>query len=51
MKSFTVNFHAEDLVETMNVKIMDEDDFHKVTENGTRHLFELDTNIGFFVFF
>ncbi|MET3695869.1 hypothetical protein SAMN05877753_102602 [Bacillus oleivorans] len=51
MKSLTVNFHAEDAVETMNVKIMEEDDFNKVTENGTRHLFELDTNIGFFVFF
>lgn len=51
MKSFTVNFHKEDQVAPMNVKLLEEDDFHKVTEGGTRHLFELDTNLGFFVFF
>src|SRR5690606_17531604 len=51
MKSLQVNFHKEDGVEAMNVKILDEKDFDQVTEGGTRHLFELDTNIGFFVFF
>ncbi|MDQ0270465.1 cytosolic protein [Cytobacillus purgationiresistens] len=51
MKQFTVNFHKEDQVETMNVTKLSEDDFERVTEGGTRHLFELDTNIGFFVYF
>jgi hypothetical protein len=51
MKAFTVNFHKEDQVDTMNVHKLSEDDFSKVTEGGTRHLFELDTNIGFFVYF
>jgi hypothetical protein len=51
MKAFTVNFHKEDQVDTMNVHKLSEDDFTKITEGGTRHLFELDTNIGFFVYF
>lgn len=51
MKQFTVNFHKEDEVNAMQVKKLNEDDFHMVTSGGTRHLFELDTNIGFFVFF
>jgi hypothetical protein len=51
MKSFNVNFHAEDKVGQMTVQKLGEADFERVTEGGTRHLFELDTNIGFFVFF
>ncbi|WP_453991852.1 cytosolic protein [Bacillus nitroreducens] len=51
MKSITVSFHKEDGVEAMEVNILEEEDFNRVTEGGTRHLFELDTNIGFFVFF
>lgn len=51
MKTISVNFHKEDAVDAMNVNILDEEDFKRVTEGGTRHLFELDTNIGFFVFF
>ncbi|MBN6885715.1 hypothetical protein ACUXCC_001522 [Cytobacillus horneckiae] len=51
MKQFTVNFHDEDQVETMKVNKLSEEDFERVTEGGTRHLFELDTNIGFFVYF
>ncbi|MGG0716897.1 cytosolic protein [Robertmurraya massiliosenegalensis] len=51
MKTFTVHFHKEDQVDTMTVQKLSEEDFSKVTEGGTRHLFELDTNIGFFVFF
>ncbi|MEQ2525564.1 cytosolic protein [Robertmurraya yapensis] len=51
MKAFTVNFHKEDQVDSMNVQKLSEEDFSKVTEGGTRHLFELDTNIGFFVYF
>ncbi|MFD1738494.1 cytosolic protein [Bacillus salitolerans] len=51
MKSFTVNFHAEDQMKPMTVNKLTEEDFHALTEGGTRHLFELDTNVGFFVFF
>lgn len=51
MKAFTVNFHQEDQVDKMNVHKLSEGDFSRVTEGGTRHLFELDTNIGFFVYF
>jgi hypothetical protein len=51
MNSFTVDFHKEDNVDTMQVLKLNEEDFEKATEGGTRHLFDLDTNIGFFVFF
>ncbi|TKC19552.1 cytosolic protein [Robertmurraya kyonggiensis] len=51
MKAFTVNFHKEDQVDSMNVQKLSEEDFSTVTEGGTRHLFELDTNVGFFVYF
>lgn len=51
MKPFTVHFHKEDQVDTMTVHKLSEEDFATVTEGGTRHLFELDTNIGFFVYF
>jgi hypothetical protein len=51
MKSFTVQFHREDQMENMTVQKLNEQDFEKVTEGGVRHLFDLDTNIGYFVFF
>jgi hypothetical protein len=51
MQTFKVHFHAEDQVEEMNVQKFNEDDYNTITAGGTRHLFELDTNIGFFVFF
>lgn len=51
MKSFTVQFHREDEMDTMTIQKLNEQDFEKATEGGTRHLFDLDTNIGFFVFF
>ena len=51
MKSFTVQFHKEDEADSMLVQKLNEEDFNRVTEGGTRHLFELDTNIGFFIFF
>lgn len=51
MKEFTVKFHKEDLVEEMKVQKLSEEDFELSTQGGTRHLFELDTNIGFFIFF
>ncbi len=51
MKEFTVHFHKEDLVEEMKVQKLSEEDFELATQGGTRHLFELDTNIGFFIYF
>lgn len=51
MKEFTVQFHKEDQVDEMKVQKLNEKDFEKATEGGTRHLFELDTNIGFFIYF
>lgn len=51
MKAFSVKFHKEDRVDAMNVLKLNEEDFQRATEGGTRHLFELDTNIGFFVYF
>ena len=51
MKEFTVSFHAEDGVDQMIVQKLSEEDFNRVTSGGTRQLFELDTNIGFFIYF
>src|SRR3954452_19891363 len=51
MKSFVVGFHQEDNVDSMQVQKISQEEFNKATEGGTRHLFELDTNIGVFVFF
>ena len=51
MKEFTVQFHKEDQVDAMKVQKLSEEDFERLTEGGTRHLFELDTNIGFFIYF
>lgn len=51
MKSFVVGFHQEDNVDSMQIQKLNQEEFEKATEGGTRHLFELDTNIGFFVFF
>jgi len=51
MESFVVGFHQEDNVDSMQVQKISQEEFNKATEGGTRHLFELDTNIGVFVFF
>ncbi|WP_071394535.1 cytosolic protein [Bacillus tuaregi] len=51
MKTFKVQFHQEDQMDTMTVQKLSEEDFNNRTEGGTRHLFELDTNVGFFIFF
>lgn len=51
MKSFVVGFHQEDNVDSMTIQKLNQEDFNQATAGGTRHLFELDTNIGFFVFF
>lgn len=51
MKTFTVNFHKEDQVQPMKVEKLSENDFEQYTAGGTRHLFELDSNIGYFIFF
>jgi hypothetical protein len=50
MQSFVVSFHQEDHVDTMQVQKLNQDDFEKAAAGGTRHLFELDTNIGYFIF-
>jgi hypothetical protein len=51
MQSFVVSFHQEDHVDAMQIQKLNQEDFAKATEGGTRHLFELDTNLGLFVFF
>lgn len=51
MKPFTVQFHQKDQIDTLTAQKLSEDDFNRVTEGGTRHLFELDTDVGFFIFF
>lgn len=51
MNSFVVSFHKEDNVDAMQIQKLNEEDFQKATEGGTRHLFDIDTNMGFFVFF
>lgn len=50
MKSFSVNFHKEDRMEEMKVSKLSEADFDNMAAGGTRQLFELDTNLGFFIF-
>ncbi|PLT35553.1 cytosolic protein [Bacillus sp. V5-8f] len=50
MKSFIVSFHQEDNVDAMQVQKINQEEFEKSTSGGTRRLFELDTNVGFFVF-
>ena len=51
MKSFNVTFHKEDNVDNMQIQKLNDEEYHNATIGGTRHLFEIDTNIGFFVFF
>jgi hypothetical protein len=51
MKTFSVNFHKEDQTDSMKIQKLSEDDYQLLTAGGTRHLFDLDTNIGFFVYF
>jgi hypothetical protein len=50
MKSFVVGFHQEDNVDSMQIQKLSEEEFTKATEGGTRQLFELETNVGLFVF-
>ncbi|MCP8970736.1 cytosolic protein [Ectobacillus ponti] len=51
MKSFTVTFHEGDALQGITVQKLNEEDYNRTTAGGTRHLFELDTSMGFFVFF
>jgi len=51
MKSFNVSFHQEDNVDVMQIQKLTEQEFSTSTARGTRRLFELDTNVGYFVFF
>ncbi|AZV59680.1 cytosolic protein [Peribacillus frigoritolerans] len=51
MNTFIVGFHQEDNVDSMQVQKLTSAEFEKATARGFRRLFELDTNIGYFVFF
>ncbi|GAB6255353.1 cytosolic protein [Peribacillus sp. N1] len=51
MNTFIVGFHQEDNVDSMQVQKLSAAEFEKATSRGFRRLFELDTNIGYFVFF
>ncbi|MGE7184442.1 cytosolic protein [Peribacillus sp. NPDC006672] len=51
MNTFIVGFHQEDNVDSMQVQKLTAAEFEKTTSRGFRRLFELDTNIGYFVFF
>ncbi|MEF2096573.1 cytosolic protein [Bacillus sp. CFBP9009] len=51
MNTFIVGFHQEDNVDSMQVQKLTAAEFEKATSRGFRRLFELDTNIGYFVFF
>ncbi|MFE4706267.1 cytosolic protein [Peribacillus simplex] len=51
MNTFVVGFHQEDNVDSMQVQKLTSAEFEKSTSRGFRRLFELDTNIGYFVFF
>ena len=50
MNSFIVGFHEEDNTDSMQIQKLNEVEFEKATGRGVRQLFELDTNIGYFVF-
>lgn len=50
MNSFIVGFHQEDNIDSMQIQKLNEVEFEKATSGGVRQLFELDTNIGYFVF-
>lgn len=50
MKTFQVQFHQEDQVDQMTVHKLSETDFHNAIQGGVRQLFELDTNLGLFLF-
>ncbi len=50
MNSFIVGFHEEDNTDSMQIQKLNEAEFEKATSQGIRQLFELDTNIGYFVF-
>ncbi|MGE7878911.1 cytosolic protein [Peribacillus muralis] len=51
MKTFIVGFHQEDNVDSMQVQKLTAIEFEKTTSRGFRRLFDLDINIGYFVFF
>ena len=50
MIDFEVGFHAEDGQEIMQVRKLNEKEFILASALGSRKLFELDTNVGYFVF-
>jgi hypothetical protein len=50
MNSFIVGFHEEDNTDSMQIQKLTEAEFEKATSRGVRRLFELDTNVGYFMF-
>lgn len=50
MKEFTVHLHEGDALQDMHVKKLSLTEFDEMIAGGIRQLFELDTNIGFFLF-
>lgn len=51
MNTFIVGFHQEDNIDSMQVQKLTSSEFVEARERGFRRLFELDTNVGGFVFF
>lgn len=50
MKEFTVILHEDDLLQEMRIKKLGSTEIDEVVASGARQLFELDTNIGLFLF-
>jgi hypothetical protein len=50
MNSFTVQFHDSDGQNSMTVEKLSKEDFDRRAAGGTRQLFELDTDFGYFLF-
>ncbi|MGE7602870.1 cytosolic protein [Peribacillus sp. NPDC097675] len=51
MNTFIVSFHQEDNIDSMQVQKLTSSEFIEARTRGFRRLFELDTNVGSFVFF
>lgn len=50
MNTFIVGFHEADNTDSMQIQKLTETEFEKSTSRGVRRLFELDTNVGYFLF-
>lgn len=50
MNTFIVGFHSEDNMDSMQIQKLTEAEFERSAAAGVRPLFDLDTNIGYFLF-